>query len=82
VIGIDLRNSDPRSPLDVLGGVKLLARIIDKARASVAGTNGRYIFYDCPLDRAFFDRITVTRNARHYSQDQRSRRTPLGRGVQ
>lgn len=50
----DLRNGYPRSPNETLGGYVLLPRIIDKCRATIAGTNGEYN-YNCPLDRRFFD---------------------------
>ena len=50
----DLRKSYPRSPTEVLGGFVILARIIDKCRAVIAGTEGEYKF-NCPLDRRFFD---------------------------
>ena len=51
---LDLRKTFPRSPAEVLGDFVLLARIIDKCRAAIAGTNGEYNF-NCPLDRRFFD---------------------------
>ena len=59
---IDLRTTEPRSPHEKLCGVKLLARIIDKGRAAIAGTLGPYEFFDCPLDRLFFDAINTSRN--------------------
>src|SRR5690242_4697156 len=59
---IDLRNDEPRSAHDKLGGVKLLARIVDKGRASITGTLGAYIFFDCPLDRVFFETVNVSRD--------------------
>ena len=46
----------------MLGGVKLLARVIDKGRAAMAGTLGPYRFFDCPLDRVFFETVNVERN--------------------
>jgi uncharacterized protein DUF5069 len=58
---IDLRSSEPRSAHEKLGGVKLLARVIDKGRASISGTLGPYAFFDCPLDRVFFDAVNVSR---------------------
>lgn len=54
---IDLRVTEPRSPHDELGGVKLLARVVDKGRAAIGGTLGPYRFFDCPLDRVFFDAL-------------------------
>jgi hypothetical protein len=50
----DLTRDFPRSPRETLGGYILAARILDKCRAVVAGTNGEYNF-NCPLDRLFFD---------------------------
>lgn len=50
----DLTSSFPRSPGETLGGYAILARAIDKCRATLAGTNGEYN-YNCPLDRQFFD---------------------------
>lgn len=50
----DLRTGFPRSPNALLGDYVLLPRIIDKCRATLAGTNGEYNF-NCPLDRRFFD---------------------------
>jgi hypothetical protein len=50
----DLRTSFPRSPGETLGGFVILARIVDKCRAVLAGTQGDYK-YNCPLDRRFFD---------------------------
>jgi hypothetical protein len=50
----DLRKSFPRSPAEVLGGFVILARLIDKCRAAIAGTAGEYK-YNCPLDQRFFD---------------------------
>ncbi len=48
----------PRSPNEQMGGYVLLARIIDKCRAVIAGTNGEYN-YNCPLDRRFFEQFQV-----------------------
>ncbi len=59
---IDLRTNEPRSAHEKLGGVKLLARLIDKGRAAIGGTLGPYCFYDCPLDRVFFEAINVSRS--------------------
>ncbi len=50
----DLRTGFPRSPNEALGHFVILTRIIDKCRATLAGTNGEYNF-NCPLDRLFFD---------------------------
>ncbi len=58
----DLRTNEPRSPYEKLGGVKLLARVIDKGRAAISGTLGPYLFFDCPLDQVFFEAVNVSRN--------------------
>lgn len=49
----DLTQFPPRSPRARLGGFAHLPRLIDKARATVAGTNGDY-HYDCPVDQHFW----------------------------
>lgn len=46
---MDLRTSFPRSMRDTLEGYVHLARMIDKCRAVLAGTEGEYI-YPCPMD--------------------------------
>ena len=46
----DLTLRPPRSPRSRLGGYALLPRMLDKGRATLAGTNGEY-HYDCPLDQ-------------------------------
>src|SRR5258708_39188589 len=45
----DLTKEPPRSPNEKLGGYKILARMIDKGRATIARSNGEYKF-DCPVD--------------------------------
>ena len=49
----DLTQRPPRSPRVRLGGYVILARIIDKARAELAGTAGEYV-YNNPLDHHWF----------------------------
>jgi hypothetical protein len=49
----DLTRHPPRSPRTRLGGFVHLPRLIDKARAVVAGTNGDF-HYDCPMDQRFW----------------------------
>lgn len=56
---IDLRTDEPRRADVALGGVKLLARVIDKGRAALAGTLGPYVFFDCPLDQIFLLAVNV-----------------------
>jgi hypothetical protein len=46
---MDLRHSFPRSMREKLNGYVHLARMIDKCRAVLAGTEGEYI-YPCPMD--------------------------------
>ena len=50
----DLTQYPPRSPRVRLAGYAHLPRILDKARATIAGKQGEYT-YNCPLDRLFFD---------------------------
>ncbi len=48
----DLTRRPPRSPRVRLGGYVILARMLDKGRATLAGKNGDYHF-NCPLDQHF-----------------------------
>jgi len=50
----DLTQFPPRSPHVRLGGYVHFPRLLDKARAEIAGKVGEYHF-NCPLDRHFFD---------------------------
>ena len=45
-----------------LGGYVILPRLLDKGRATLAGTNGEYI-YDCPNDKLFFSFVGLNANA-------------------
>jgi len=56
-IARDLREKPPRSPRVTLGGFVIAARMLDKARADLLGTNGEYNFYPCGLG-AFFWKFT------------------------
>ena len=49
----DLVKVAPRSPYEKIGGFAIIARTIDKCRATIMGTNGEYNF-DCPLDNLLF----------------------------
>jgi hypothetical protein len=49
----NLTREAPRSPRLRLGGYAILARMIDKGRATIAGTAGEYHF-DCPVDNMLF----------------------------
>ena len=46
----DLTRRPPRSPHCRLGGYVILPRLLDKGRATIAGTNGEFT-YDAPLDQ-------------------------------
>lgn len=46
----DLTKDVPRSPRTTMGGFVLGARMLDKCRAVLNGTNGEYHF-NCPLDQ-------------------------------
>src|SRR5438067_10525838 len=50
----DLTKRPPRSPRVRLGGYVILARMLDKGRATIAGKNGEYN-YACPLDARFLE---------------------------
>jgi hypothetical protein len=52
---IDLTQRPPRSPRVRLGGYVLLPRILDKARASLAGKLGEYHYAGRGMDRHFFN---------------------------
>lgn len=55
----DLTQHPPRSPRTRLGGYVHLPRLLDKARAFLAGKNGSYN-YNCPLDQHFFKFTGIT----------------------
>lgn len=50
---MDLTRGFPRSPKEKLGGLVWLPRLIDKAKAALAGKLGDYR-YNCPMDERFF----------------------------
>jgi hypothetical protein len=54
----DLTKQPPRSPRVRLGGYVILARCLDKGRATIAGKNGEYHF-NCPLDQRFFNFVGI-----------------------
>jgi len=58
MIIMDLTKNFPRSPKLELAGIVMLARTVDKARASNASTLGEYR-YDCPLDKEVFEFLGV-----------------------
>lgn len=53
IIARDLGKQAPHSPRERVAGFAIVARTIDKCRASLAGTPGEYHF-DCPLDNLLF----------------------------
>jgi len=55
----DLSQGPPRSPRVRLGGFAHLPRLIDKARATLAGTHGQYN-YDCGMDEHFWNFTGLT----------------------
>ena len=59
---INLTQRPPRSPRVRLGGYAILPRVLDKARATLAGTNGDYKFNN-PLDNVLFAFAGVTAEA-------------------
>jgi hypothetical protein len=56
---MDLRKDFPRSMRFKLAGYAHLARMIDKCRAVLAGTEGEYI-YPCPMDERLMDFAGIT----------------------
>lgn len=54
----DLTQHPPRSPRVRLGGLVILPRMIDKARATQKGKNGEYT-YGCSLDRNVLEFLGV-----------------------
>jgi hypothetical protein len=56
---MDLRTGFPRNMRDLLAGYAHLARMIDKCRAVLAGTEGEYI-YPCPMDERLMEFAGIT----------------------
>jgi hypothetical protein len=54
IASMDLTQRPPRSPRVRLGGYAILARVLDKGRATLAGQQGEY-HYDCPTDRHWLE---------------------------
>jgi len=70
----NLAHEDP-APMDAkLAGYPWLPRMIDKARASQAGTLGTYYRYPCPIDRACLDLLGIDadtfRDITNHADDQ------------
>ncbi|MEI6322975.1 MAG: DUF5069 domain-containing protein [bacterium] len=59
---MNLTQRPPRSPRTRLGGYVLLPRMLDKCRASIAGTSGEY-HYDCPLDKHILNFLGIDAEA-------------------
>lgn len=60
--GPDLTKQPPRSPRVKVGGYVILPRMLDKGRATIAGTNGEY-HYDCPMDQRFLSFVGIDAKA-------------------
>ena len=58
----DLTQHPPRSPRCRLGGLVILPRLLDKARATVTKKQGEYT-YNCSLDRYVLDFLGVDSDA-------------------
>jgi len=61
----------PRSVREKVGGYVHLARMIDKCRASLAGTLGDYL-YPCPLDNQLLDFTGLTADQFIHAVESRS----------
>lgn len=57
----DLNREYPRSPRAMLGGYVIVARCLDKCRASLIGKNGSYKFWPCSLCREFLEFTGIAR---------------------
>jgi hypothetical protein len=66
----DLRNTPPRSPCEKMVGYVHLPRMLDKSRATLAGSQGEYV-YPCPLDRRLLEFAGIT--AQQFSDAARTR---------
>ena len=55
----DLRVVEPARFDSVLDGYAYVPRMLDKARATIAGTNGAYLF-GCPVDHTCMARLGIT----------------------
>lgn len=63
VRAMDLSREEPR-PMDAsAGGYPWLPRMIDKARASRAGTLGSYYRFPCPIDSVCLERLGLSPEA-------------------
>jgi|SRR3989344_3073962 len=55
---MDLTKEFPRSPYDMMAGIVMLPRTLDKCKAYLANTLGEY-HYNCPLDEGLFEFLGV-----------------------
>jgi len=58
----DLTKRPPRGPRVRLGGYATLPRMLDKGRATIAGTPGEY-HYNCPMDERILEFMGVDAEA-------------------
>src|SRR5882724_5338693 len=58
----DLTQQPPRSPRVRLGGYVILARMLDKGRATIARKNGEY-HYACPMDERLLEFLGIKADA-------------------
>lgn len=58
IVAPNLTTQAPRSPRVRLGGYAVLPRLLDKARADIAGTIGEY-HTNCPLDVEFLTFVGI-----------------------
>jgi Domain of unknown function (DUF5069) len=56
---MDLRRKAPRAVGEKMAGYVHLGRMLDKCRATLAGTHGDYIF-PCPLDKRLLEFARIT----------------------
>ncbi|HTU82892.1 MAG TPA: DUF5069 domain-containing protein, partial [Candidatus Acidoferrales bacterium] len=63
LIVMDLRVGPPRRWSERLAGIYWLPRILDKARAAMAGTLGTYLYGQSPVDRALLRELGMSHRA-------------------
>src|SRR5438046_3108167 len=56
----DLSANAPRRWSEELGGIRWLPRLIDKARAAMAGSLGDYLYGQSPIDRGLLRALGLT----------------------
>lgn len=55
----DLRREPPRRWSDEIDGIRWLGRLIDKTRATLAGSLGAYLYGQSPIDNAFLHQLGI-----------------------